>query len=155
VKNKQNGKFYALKFITPKDKREVKLFKNEIALMMECNDTDYVLQCHEAYWFNNKIWIILELMDGGSVAQMVEDMNGTYSESFCKYVLYKVVRALKHLHSQNILHRDVKSDNVLFSSDGEVKLADFGYACKLTKQLNHKSKVGTLCWMAPEMIKGK
>ncbi len=85
---------------------------------------------------------------------MVEDMKATYSEEFCKYVLYKVVRALKHLHSQNIMHRDVKSDNVLFSSEGKVKLADFGFACKLTKQLNHKSKAGTLCWMAPEMIKG-
>jgi serine/threonine protein kinase len=52
------------------------------------------------------------------------------------------------------MHRDVKSDNVLFSSEGKVKLADFGFACKLTKQINHKSKAGTLCWMAPEMIKG-
>jgi len=156
VRNKLSGEFFALKYIIPKEKKEIKLVKNEIALMMECHDTDYVLRCYEAYWFNDKIWIILELMDGGSVGQLVEDMKGGHSEAFCKYVLYKVVRALKHLHAQNILHRDVKSDNVLFSSDGKVKLADFGYACKLTlSQLKHKRKVGTVCWMAPEMIKGK
>ena len=45
---------------------------------------------------------------------------------------------------------------MLFDSEGAVKLADFGYACKLTQQqVKRKSRVGTICWMAPEMIRGK
>jgi len=43
VKNKLDGKFYALKFITPKEKSEVKVIKNEIALMKECHEDDYIL----------------------------------------------------------------------------------------------------------------
>ena len=63
---------------------------------------------------------------------------------------------LKYLHDRHILHRDIKSDNILVSFDGAIKLADFGYATQLTTQQNsRKSKVGTVCWMAPEIITGK
>jgi serine/threonine protein kinase len=71
-------------------------------------------------------------------------------------VLYRALEALNFLHERNIIHRDVKSDNLLMSVDGEVKLADFGYACQLTEEVDsRKSKVGTVCWMAPELIKGE
>jgi len=59
------------------------------------------------------------------------------------------------LHDRHIIHRDIKSDNILVSEKGEVKLADFGYAIQLTmERKNRDSKVGTVCWMAPELIKG-
>jgi len=52
------------------------------------------------------------------------------------------------------MHRDIKSDNILVSERGEVKLADFGYAVLLSQdQQKRKSRVGTICWMAPELIK--
>jgi serine/threonine protein kinase len=54
------------------------------------------------------------------------------------------------------MHRDIKSDNILISSAGDVKLADFGYAVLLGQdQSKRKSRVGTPCWMAPELISGK
>jgi serine/threonine protein kinase len=54
------------------------------------------------------------------------------------------------------MHRDIKSDNVLLSENGNVKLADFGYAVLLSKeQEKRKSRVGTICWMAPELIMAK
>jgi serine/threonine protein kinase len=156
VRNKVDGQNYALKYISPKNDNERKIIRNEIALMDECKDTDYILRYKEAYVFREKIWIILEMMDGGALTPMLEEMKGNFSEEFCKYTLYKVCVALKFLHDQDILHRDIKSDNILFSMDGKVKLADFGYACKLTcQQTLRKSKVGTICWMAPEMIRGK
>ena len=95
-------------------------------------------------------------MDGGALTPMIEDMGGKVTEEFCKYVCYRVLLGLKYLHDRHILHRDIKSDNILVSFDGAIKLADFGYATQLTTQQNsRKSKVGTVCWMAPEIITGK
>jgi len=66
-----------------------------------------------------------------------------------------VLHGLKYLHDRHILHRDIKSDNILISSTGAIKLADFGYATQLTREnKNRESQVGTICWMAPEMITG-
>lgn len=61
---------------------------------------------------------------------------------------------LNFLHSNQIIHRDIKSDNILINSKGDVKLSDFGFSCQLeTKAMRRKSVVGTVCWMAPELVK--
>ena len=65
-----------------------------------------------------------------------------------------MLQGLESLHRRRQLHRDLKSDNVLLSMEGDVKIADFGFAIQLTKDiLNRKSLVGTPAWMAPELIK--
>jgi len=63
---------------------------------------------------------------------------------------------LNYLHSQNRIHRDIKSDNVLIHSNGTIKLADFGFAAQLTQSRNNRvTVVGTPYWMAPELIRGQ
>ena len=60
------------------------------------------------------------------------------------------------LHKMNILHRDIKSDNVFISSEGDVTLADLGLSVFLSQENTHRqTKCGTLQWMAPELIDGK
>ena len=74
-------------------------------------------------------------------------------EKVIAYILRKTVEGLLYLHSRGIVHRDIKSDNVLLNSKGDIKLADFGYATQLTCQRRQTvSKVGTVCWMAPEIV---
>ena len=51
----------------------------------------------------------------------IED-HENYSEDFCKYTLYKVARGLNSMHNKNVLHRDIKSDNILYSLDGSIKI---------------------------------
>ena len=54
------------------------------------------------------------------------------------------------------MHRDIKSDNILVNSNGDIKLCDFGYSAKLTQEKKGRdTRVGTIYWMAPELIKGK
>jgi serine/threonine protein kinase len=64
--------------------------------------------------------------------------------------LKRILVGLYELHSKKQLHRDLKSDNVLLNLDGDIKIADFGFAIQLTKdRLKRKSVVGTPAWMAP------
>ena len=94
----------------------------------------------------------MELMDAGCLTEILgPDID--FPESHIAYVCRNVLNALAYLHRNNKLHRDIKSDNVLINSKGEIKLADFGFAVGLTQEENRrKSVVGTPFWMAPEII---
>ena len=93
-------------------------------------------------------------MDVGALTEMLEDKKGKIDERLCAYILRKSLEGLYYLHSKSIIHRDIKSDNILVNSNGDIKLCDFGYATQLTKiKRGTVSQVGTICWMAPELIK--
>ena len=104
----------------------------EVGIMQMSQDFDSIVKINEVYYFLEKFWIILELMDGGSLTAMLEEFQGQYSEEFCKYSLYQTLKSLIDLHRQNIMHRDIKSDNILVKTNGEIKLADFSNAIYLT-----------------------
>jgi len=73
-------------------------------------------------------------MDVGAITECLEERKGVIEEKVCKYILRCVLEGLYFLHSRGIVHRDIKSDNILVNTDGDIKLADFGYATQLTKQ---------------------
>lgn len=74
------------------------------------------------------------------------------SEQQISYVTKCVLKALDFLHSNGLIHRDVKSQQILLSKYGRVKLADYGYVAQSSDLLECKSMCGTSGWMAPEML---
>jgi len=156
VKRLTDGAKFALKFMEPKSDKERGLIRNELAVMQKCKDNDNVIKCFEAYDYKQRLWFFLEYMEAGCLTPIVEERKGKISENVCAYVLYQTLVGLLSLHRRNIVHRDIKSDNILINRNGDIKLADFGYAAQLTLERdNRTTKVGTVCWMAPELILGK
>ena len=97
----------------------------------------------------------MEIMDGGAFTAICENTEVNVSVEFCKYTLYKTLMGLNYIHSENIIYRDVKSDNVLCNEDGDIKFCDFDYAVMKTEEnQTFTDKFGTFAWMAPELVAG-
>ena len=86
--------------------------------MMICKENEGILRCFECFDFKNRLWMFVELMDGGALTPMLEQLAGNYSENFIKYVCYKTILALKFCHDRHILHRDIKPENLVFDDNG-------------------------------------
>ncbi|XP_059839522.1 uncharacterized protein LOC132401513 [Hypanus sabinus] len=79
----------------------------------------------------------------------ITEMNEEQIATVCLSVL----KGLAVLHAQGVIHRDIKSDSILLTHDGRVKLSDFGFCAQVSKDVpRRKSLVGTPYWMAPELI---
>jgi serine/threonine protein kinase len=93
----RDGQLFALKFTEPKGAAERQAIENEIGIM-QMGQCDSIVQCYEAFDFQNRLWIFMELMDGGAFTPMLEELQGQYSEEFCKYSLYMTCKGLIDLH---------------------------------------------------------
>ena len=148
--NLTTGECVALKVSPASDLQNL---KNELALQRLCSHEN-IVALRDCFLWNNRLWIAMELMDAGCLTEILgPDID--FPEECIAYVCRNILQALAYLHRNNKLHRDIKSDNVLINSKGEIKLADFGFAVGLTKEHDRrKSVVGTPFWMAPELIRG-
>jgi len=72
-----------LKFVEAKSDNDRNVIFNEVGLMMLCKDNDGILKCYECFDFKNRLWIFLEMMDGGALTDMLEYMKGYHTEEFC------------------------------------------------------------------------
>jgi len=97
--------------------------------------------------------MVIEYMDAGSLTSLI-NYKASINEKMMAYVMREILKGLVVLHDKKQIHRDLKSDNVLVSSKGDIKIADFGFAVQLTKEREMRdSTVGTPAWMAPELIR--
>ena len=92
-------------------------------------------------------------MDDGDLTKL-KDMRG-YNEDFCKWTIYSVCMGLRALHEKHILHRDIKAENILHRSNGEIKLADLGLSVFLTEQEALRASIkGSTAFFSPEIAQG-
>ncbi|XP_074390483.1 serine/threonine-protein kinase PAK 1-like isoform X2 [Zonotrichia albicollis] len=108
----------------------------------------------ESYLLGEELLLVIEYMDGGVLTDIISQ---TYlSEDEMAAISRECLHGLDFLHSNDVIHGDVKSDNILLKTDGSVKLADFGLATQLTPEQSKRcSLTGTPWWMAPEVVTGQ
>jgi protein-serine/threonine kinase len=130
------------------------LIVNEILVMRESQHANIVNFLDSFLRGPGELWVIMEYMQGGALTDIID--NNHLSESQIALICQETCKGLEHLHSHKIIHRDIKSDNVLLDAAGHVKITDFGFCAKLTEAKSKRATmVGTPYWMAPEVVKQK
>uniref|UniRef100_A0A7N6BJR9 non-specific serine/threonine protein kinase n=1 Tax=Anabas testudineus TaxID=64144 RepID=A0A7N6BJR9_ANATE len=152
AKNKETGILAAAKVIETKSEEELEDYMVEIDILAKC-DHRYIVKLLDAFFHDNKLWIMIEFCPGGAVDATMLELDRGLTEPQIKVVCRQMLEALNYLHSMKIIHRDLKAGNILLMLDGDIKLADFGVSAKNTKTLQRRdSFIGTPYWMAPEVV---
>jgi len=146
----------ALKIITLDVKESV---RKQIILELKTlyrNQSEYVVSLYDAFYTEGSIFIALEYMDGGSLTDLLK-ASGKIEERVLANVTTQVLKGLVYLHkSLHLIHRDIKTSNLLLNTKGKVKIADFGVSGQLAHTLSKAvTWVGTVTYMSPERISGK
>ena len=148
--NKSTKRVYAIK-VSPYSKNS-DIIQNEIEIMTILNSHPNILHYYEAYinQTDDTISLVTDYCDCGSLNNIIKHIE--LNEEEIGYILKSIIDVLLYMHSNQIIHRDIKAGNILLDSNGNVKIGDFGISCK-RGEYNPNVRIGSPYWMSPEVIR--
>jgi serine/threonine kinase 4 len=130
---------------------DLQAVEQEIQIMSSCSHPN-VLKCLGVDLYPGEVWILLELCEGRSLADIMRERRAAFSEEEIAAILRQVIEGLSYLHRRGIVHRDVKASNLLYHR-GVVKIADFGISVLAPQAADGKfGRFGSPYWMSPEIL---
>uniref|UniRef100_A0A3B4AJL4 non-specific serine/threonine protein kinase n=1 Tax=Periophthalmus magnuspinnatus TaxID=409849 RepID=A0A3B4AJL4_9GOBI len=160
VLNRNDGSKAAVKILDPIHDIDEEI-EAEYNILKALSDHSNVVKFFGMYYkkdlkCGDQLWLVLELCNGGSVTDLAKGMlkrGDRMDEAIIAYILHEALMGLQHLHINKTIHRDIKGNNILLTTQGGIKLVDFGVSAQLTNtRLRRNTSVGTPFWMAPEVI---
>ncbi|KAI6083606.1 kinase-like protein [Hypoxylon rubiginosum] len=154
VERKDTNLSFALKYIRKDEVVRSESVKNIIRERDMLQRVNHPFICNLRYSFQDieYMYLVVDLMSGGDLRFHIS--RKTFTEDAVRFWIAELGCALRYIHKEGIIHRDVKPDNVLLDADGHVHLTDFNVASEWTgKPLSSKS--GTLAYLAPEVYAGR
>ncbi|XP_053320370.1 G protein-coupled receptor kinase 5-like [Spea bombifrons] len=152
------GKMYACKKL---EKKRIKKRKGEAMALnekqiLEKVNSRFVVSLAYAYETKDALCLVLTIMNGGDLKFHIYNMgNPGFEEERVVFYAAEICCGLDHLHQEGIVYRDLKPENILLDDDGHIRISDLGLAIKIPEGESIRGRVGTVGYMAPEVIKNE
>ncbi|XP_028934891.1 serine/threonine-protein kinase D1 isoform X2 [Ornithorhynchus anatinus] len=158
-KHRKTGRDVAIKIIDKlrfPTKQESQL-RNEVAILQNLHHPG-VVNLEWMFETPERVFVVMEKLHGDMLEMILSSEKGRLPEHITKFLITQILVALRHLHFKNIVHCDLKPENVLLASSDpfpQVKLCDFGFARIIGEKSFRRSVVGTPAYLAPEVLRNK
>lgn len=156
--NKSSGQTVAVKVkvkaeMSEEDAQEL-LYELQVLSSL---DHPHIIKLYETFDEPEKLYIVNELVEGGELFDRIVARKN-YSEKDARDIVRTLIETLLYVHEAGVVHRDLKPENLLLCSqtdDTDVKIADFGFAKRISELKENETPLGTLSYVAPEVLQRK
>ncbi|XP_052068900.1 cyclin-dependent kinase-like 4 isoform X14 [Mytilus californianus] len=154
-RHKETGQLVAIKkFLESEDDKMVKKIALREVRMLKQLRHDHLVNLIEVFRRKKRLYLVFEFVDHTVLDELEKCPNGL-DENTVRRILWQVLKGVEFCHVHNIIHRDVKPENILVSKSGVVKLCDFGFARTLAQPgESYTDYVATRWYRAPELLVG-
>jgi len=155
--HKLTRKLVAIKSINKEylsEEKQKNKVMHEVGILLRLNRHPNVVKLFETFETGRHILLVMELCAGGDLLNYVRKRK-KLDELSAKYLFKQLIEGLGYLHSKNVLHRDIKLDNILLDGKGMVKIADFGVSKQVRPNEIMREQCGTPAYIAPEIIRDR